>query len=544
MSGQNVGDLLNAKAVTWGWFEGGFRPTATKNGKVYFVAAGTLFTADAQGSLLDQVRLKTLGIDAPVSHMASLDDALLITDGSDGAIRRCNVAQRRCAQLLSLTVAGALALTVAPAAKRIYVGNVSRHQIHAFDLHGRQLYRLTVPGGIKFANDITWLGNGRLLIADTNHHRVVVVADPGDGHAQLVQQFDAKNPLGRSDRNWPTAAVQDAAGRTWVIDGHGLLRDGDLIVYGADRRAERRIHLGASVDPLQLAQLPGAVLITDNAGYRLQRVALNDYRVSVFGDAALRGALAAIKARRAQWRALYQTGFGLVALFALFGAPAGYLDWRERQHRPAGRQPGIVARPGANPRPATLTAAMQMRLRPDAQGITWLAVVPRTIRLLRILSVAMPALLLSLAGFFAFSMHAKGPLDMKPIGMMVAAAVFIAIVSQWSVRIFRRIRIGTDGARLYVVDYRGRRAAAEPEQCLSTGRRLMIDNIGVPIANSQYQMFDKQELAALIGPMLARVPKSRESTLVWQKLRSGDPATWAALVGLIAVMALRIWFGK
>jgi phospholipase C len=33
MSGKNVGDLLNAKGVTWGWFEGGFRPSATKNGK-------------------------------------------------------------------------------------------------------------------------------------------------------------------------------------------------------------------------------------------------------------------------------------------------------------------------------------------------------------------------------------------------------------------------------------------------------------------------------------------------------------------------------
>jgi phospholipase C len=33
MSGKNVGDLLNAKNVTWGWFEGGFKPTATTNGK-------------------------------------------------------------------------------------------------------------------------------------------------------------------------------------------------------------------------------------------------------------------------------------------------------------------------------------------------------------------------------------------------------------------------------------------------------------------------------------------------------------------------------
>jgi len=33
MTGKNVGDLLTARGVTWGWFQGGFRPTATAAGK-------------------------------------------------------------------------------------------------------------------------------------------------------------------------------------------------------------------------------------------------------------------------------------------------------------------------------------------------------------------------------------------------------------------------------------------------------------------------------------------------------------------------------
>jgi phospholipase C len=32
MSGTNVGDLLNAKGITWGWFQGGFRPSSVVNG--------------------------------------------------------------------------------------------------------------------------------------------------------------------------------------------------------------------------------------------------------------------------------------------------------------------------------------------------------------------------------------------------------------------------------------------------------------------------------------------------------------------------------
>lgn len=33
LSGKNVGDLLNARGATWGWFEGGFAPTTTTGGK-------------------------------------------------------------------------------------------------------------------------------------------------------------------------------------------------------------------------------------------------------------------------------------------------------------------------------------------------------------------------------------------------------------------------------------------------------------------------------------------------------------------------------
>ena len=34
MSGKNIGDLLNAKGVTWGWFQGGFTPTSNSHGQI------------------------------------------------------------------------------------------------------------------------------------------------------------------------------------------------------------------------------------------------------------------------------------------------------------------------------------------------------------------------------------------------------------------------------------------------------------------------------------------------------------------------------
>jgi phospholipase C len=34
LSGRNVGDLLNAKNITWGWFQGGFKPSSTPGGTI------------------------------------------------------------------------------------------------------------------------------------------------------------------------------------------------------------------------------------------------------------------------------------------------------------------------------------------------------------------------------------------------------------------------------------------------------------------------------------------------------------------------------
>ena len=41
MQGQNVGNLLNTAGITWGWFQGGFRPTATTAGKAVCGATST-----------------------------------------------------------------------------------------------------------------------------------------------------------------------------------------------------------------------------------------------------------------------------------------------------------------------------------------------------------------------------------------------------------------------------------------------------------------------------------------------------------------------
>src|SRR5215475_1734491 len=50
MQGQNIGDLLNAQGVTWGWFQGGFKPTGTANG---YAVCGATHTNIGGNSVVD-----------------------------------------------------------------------------------------------------------------------------------------------------------------------------------------------------------------------------------------------------------------------------------------------------------------------------------------------------------------------------------------------------------------------------------------------------------------------------------------------------------
>ena len=53
MAGKNIGNLLNSQSVTWGWFQGGFTPTAP-----YSASGGTIAQCDSRHDNVDQVSSK------------------------------------------------------------------------------------------------------------------------------------------------------------------------------------------------------------------------------------------------------------------------------------------------------------------------------------------------------------------------------------------------------------------------------------------------------------------------------------------------------
>ena len=93
MSGQNIGDLLNAKGISWGWFQGGFRPTGTNSSGQAICSAKTMnvggatitdysehhqpfqyFASTANPHHVPPANTAEIGNDGPANHQYDLQD--------------------------------------------------------------------------------------------------------------------------------------------------------------------------------------------------------------------------------------------------------------------------------------------------------------------------------------------------------------------------------------------------------------------------------------------------------------------------------------
>ena len=81
MSGKNVGDLLNTKKITWGWFYGDWTPASTSGGKAQCIAEADphytpfqYYASTSNPHHLPPVSVKTIGTTDQANHQYALTD--------------------------------------------------------------------------------------------------------------------------------------------------------------------------------------------------------------------------------------------------------------------------------------------------------------------------------------------------------------------------------------------------------------------------------------------------------------------------------------
>lgn len=495
---------------------------ATDEERIYFQAGAALYTTDYQGRLQERLPLSELGLERTVVDMeAAGGELFLIDDG--GRIHRCRPEARQCKAIgaaeTARTFGTALDLAVDPAESRVFVASAAGHRVDVFGLDGTHLYEVEPRGGFLFPNELLLGEDGSLVVADTNHHRIVAVT-PREGGSPIEWEFSARTELGREGRVWPAAMARDGAGDWWVVNMDNGMKRADVIAFSQEGRARQRVALPEGADPIEVAVAGERVLVSDFDGFRLFSVDVGTAAVEPFGDPDLRLALDELRATRLHWGVLRQGAFGVIVLFGMFGLIAVYLDRRDAQRAlRRGRRPGDVRHP------EQILAERMPPAGPD--GWVWITIDPRHERTFKIVFGVLLVLL-------AFQVLLVAPFladpRMLPAGvlLLIVPVVFYALL-----RGFARTRIGLAESRLHVVDVQGRRAEGPVDEAIYSDQALLLKGVMV-----NFRMFPQQAVEQFVMPHLSSARRSGRLALVWEVLRANRRWTGLAFGLLIAGFAL------
>jgi hypothetical protein len=498
------------------------------DGTVWVASHGSLHRFTEAGERKQVLSLGALGLGPIISELLALSDGtLILAEAVPSAAYRCNPGALKCVPITAGfgrigPTAHALMAATDEQRGRWYFSDNANHRLILTDADGKVL-DVTAPRRVMHPNELAVEKPGELMVVDTDHRRLVRIPVERDVFGPDLWEMKTDSSLSRPGRYLPMDLAQSPEGNWWVLIAREGMKDADLVLFGSDGKALKRIDLGPDSDPTRIVSVPGGLLVADPTRATLTLVSAKDSSAAPWGDSAFQAELDGLRASRSLWRNLRLAAQVLVVVFPLVGILA---LWRLGERLPV---PGQVATP-ETPRPVS-------------GGIRWLEVLPEFRKRVRRLAITMLVVVggTSIALLYAFESAFQGlPRAAKVFPLVILAFMALAPVialarppRAW------RTRLGTDGKRFFL-DRGDGKLRGYPFEALvvSNGRQLLVGRRLIPLRVGLGPLFDEKELA---GYVLSRIPPSNKVDpyrLFVRALRAGNRETQWSIVAMIAVAAL------
>ena len=322
------------------------------DGHVWLLLNHELHVLDRHGTSLRRIPVKTLGISPPIAALAPAPDGAMIVGSRETGLLHIVDAKGALRATVDPAAAGrgklfgAFHLLPLPETQDLLISDTSNHRLLRLSKDGRvlQSYGSTdsQPGALHFPNGLALDRQGRVLLADTNHHSVRAFTSD-------LQPIPAGGFSAQADRGyvWPAligVAPDDARFVSIMADGMEHGRVFKLSPHGA-RLAE--LALPALADPSGLLVRSEDVLVSDQFGLAIHRYDLDGKLLGTFGDASLDAAYREIE----QLRGLYRTTIsgGQIFLIAMLAVLMLLLRKERRSQERVGASLAVQAVEHAKP---------------------------------------------------------------------------------------------------------------------------------------------------------------------------------------------------
>ena len=214
-----------------------------------------------------------LGIEGPVTALAwHPDGGLLAGDEGARSLLRCSLQDAWCIRFprgdieLGNDEGGDIEILLSEAGDELVIADTWNDRLLRLDLFGELI--ADSAGGIlhfKRPQSIARLGDDVLVVADTDHQRVVAVGLEEEGFGAGRWHFETHSGERRRSRNDPIAVATDAENRWWMLKGNPYCVDGiDLLRFSPSGIEGEAVALPPGSAPVHLITLGERMLV---AGY-------------------------------------------------------------------------------------------------------------------------------------------------------------------------------------------------------------------------------------------------------------------------------------
>ncbi|MDX1515995.1 MAG: hypothetical protein R3288_04100 [Woeseiaceae bacterium] len=538
---------------TWMWGSGEAKKIGgpaqlivAPNGHLFVQMQDKLLEHDARGAFVARHELSDLGVGRLLGGIGVFSDGdLLLRRGddsrslldnlrawqrrtnrdsivpeSDGAgLYRCELESRTCDRFGNdaIDFKATYHVTIDRQTDDVYVADTTRHVLRKYDAGGDAV--AGPVGGFHFPNELM-LFDGRLYVADTNHHRVAVL-DPGD--TNFGDEFDSIDVVpGAAERHgqtWPSylARVGD---EWWVNLMRNGMSDGGVYVFDANWRYVRQVDLPADADPIDIQPFGNVVYISDWNNDAVYRVSRDGFLIGTIESGGFDGLVAESVDARWEFQVYAYLGIGLF-LFVLAALLVKGIATPSEQPKRSG------------PRVAATFSDELIWLQPDP------ARARKFHTLMRVIGILF-AFLFVLTGILSFFSACRP--YVAPLVPLIGGMLFVYVLLLWLTRANFRTAIGLKGETITLRDHKGREKTFALGDVLYDGATLAADDMAVFLGQPAAPIYDRQQLMEQLFPRLAFA----RSVSIWQMqaqlFRVRHAQAVLGMLTLLALVAAATWF--
>lgn len=507
-----------AAVTTWMWGSGEAKAiggpsqlVVDGNGHLYVQIQNSLLEHDAEGNFVREHDLRNIGVDMLLGGLGFFSNGDLLVrrgvdtrsfidnlrayqrktnedslnpDAPETGLYRCQLASLECSVFGSepIDFKAAYGVYIDRETDEVYISDTTRHLLRKYAANGSVL--AGPVSGFRFPNGMI-IVDGKLMLADTNHHRVVALHPATDTFAEELDSIDVvPGAAQRAGHTWPNDVAR-VGDDWWVNNMQTGMEYGGIYVFDENWRFKRRVPLPEDADPIDFEPLGDAVYVSDWYNDAVWRVDPVTSDVTSLQSSGLLEFIADSVDRRRQFEMYAWLGivlFGMILAALLIKA--------------------VLTRPDDES-----AAEKRQRTAPNLdfpEEMVWLSPDPKKVKRFRLfakLAVVMFAvLLLALAYLLIFEERPQLYYSFSwIIAGLIAAYGFIG----WTSYVNFHTAIGLSGRNITIRDHRGHEQTFPLTDVVYDGSTLVAGDMAVFLGQPAAPLYEQQSVMEHLYPRLA-----------------------------------------